>query len=100
MRLQHWLFVGGTVAARHGPGRQPADRFGGMLVILSRVVPVSWAGESWPEKWDGEGDDFTVQQHTRDVASFIAALQAGPVHLLGHSRGGHIASGRRRIILI
>ena len=42
-------------------------------------------------KWDGEGDDFTVQQHTRDVASFIAALEAGPVHLLGHSRGGHIA---------
>jgi esterase len=45
----------------------------------------------WPEKWDGEGDDFTVQQHTADVASFIAALGAGPVHLLGHSRGGHIA---------
>ena len=45
----------------------------------------------WPEKWDGEGDDFTVQQHTADVASFIAALGARPVHLLGHSRGGHIA---------
>jgi esterase len=25
------------------------------------------------------------------VASFISALEAGPVHLLGHSRGGHIA---------
>ncbi len=25
------------------------------------------------------------------MASFIAALGAGPVHLLGHSRGGHIA---------
>jgi pimeloyl-ACP methyl ester carboxylesterase len=45
----------------------------------------------WPENWDGEGDDFTVQQHTVDVASFISALEAGPVHLLGHSRGGHIA---------
>jgi pimeloyl-ACP methyl ester carboxylesterase len=45
----------------------------------------------WPEHWDGEGDDFTVQQHTADVASFISALGAGPVHLLGHSRGGHIA---------
>jgi pimeloyl-ACP methyl ester carboxylesterase len=45
----------------------------------------------WPEQWDGEGDDFTVQQHTADVAGLISALDAGPVHLLGHSRGGHIA---------
>jgi esterase len=45
----------------------------------------------WPDHWDGAGDDFTVQQHTADVASFISALDAGPVHLLGHSRGGHIA---------
>jgi len=45
----------------------------------------------WPEQWDGAGDDFTVQQHTTDVASFISTLGAGPVHLLGHSRGGHIA---------
>ena len=45
----------------------------------------------WPEQWDGEGDDFTMQQHTGDVAGFISALEAGPVHLLGHSRGGHLA---------
>ncbi len=45
----------------------------------------------WPENWDGEGDDFNVQQHTADLGSFISALDAGPVHLLGHSRGGHLA---------
>ena len=45
----------------------------------------------WPERWDGQGDDFTIQQHTKDVAAFIAALNAGPVHLLGQSRGGTIA---------
>ena len=55
-----------------------------------RTIAVSLR-HCWPEKWDGEGDDFTVQQHTSDIASFIAGLQAGPVHLLGHSRGGHIA---------
>jgi esterase len=55
-----------------------------------RTIAVSLR-HSWPEKWNGEGDDFTVQQHTADVASFIAALNAGPVHLLGHSREGHIA---------
>ncbi len=55
-----------------------------------RTIAVSLR-HCWPERWDGEGDDFTVQQHIRDVAAFIAALDAGPVHLLGHSRGGHIA---------
>ncbi len=55
-----------------------------------RTIAVSLR-HCWPERWDGEGDDFTVQQHTEDVAAFIAGLEAGPVHLLGHSRGGHIA---------
>ena len=55
-----------------------------------RTIAVSLR-HCWPERWDGEGDDFTVQQHEKDVAAFIAALGAGPVHLIGHSRGGHIA---------
>ncbi len=55
-----------------------------------RTIAVSLR-HCWPERWDGEGDDFTVQQHIEDVAALIAALDAGPVHLLGHSRGGHIA---------
>ena len=55
-----------------------------------RTIAVSLR-HCWPERWDGEGDDFTIQQHTKDVAAFIAALGAGPVHLMGHSRGGHIA---------
>ena len=55
-----------------------------------RMIAVSLR-RCWPEPWDGEGDDFTVQQHIKDVAAFIAALDAGPVHLIGHSRGGHIA---------
>jgi esterase len=45
----------------------------------------------WPARWDGVGDDFTIAQHVEDVAAFIAGLDAGPVHLVGHSRGGHIA---------
>lgn len=55
-----------------------------------RTIAVSLR-HCWPERWDGDGDDFTVQQHTKDIAAFIAALGAGPVCLLGHSRGGHIA---------
>jgi pimeloyl-ACP methyl ester carboxylesterase len=45
----------------------------------------------WPERYDGSGEGFTIRQHVEDVAAFIEGLGAGPVHLLGHSRGGHIA---------
>jgi pimeloyl-ACP methyl ester carboxylesterase len=44
----------------------------------------------WPEQWDGVGDDFTIAQHMEDVAAVIRTLE-GPVRLIGHSRGGHIA---------
>lgn len=45
----------------------------------------------YPERWDGKGDDFSVEQHAEDIAAFIAAMDLGPVHLLGHSRGGAVA---------
>ncbi|MBL6455129.1 alpha/beta hydrolase [Belnapia sp. T6] len=45
----------------------------------------------WPERWDGVGDTFKIDQHVEDMAGFIAALGAGPVDVIGHSRGGHIA---------
>jgi pimeloyl-ACP methyl ester carboxylesterase len=45
----------------------------------------------WPERWDGTGGGFTTDRHVADMAAFIAALGAGPVHLVGHSRGGYIA---------
>lgn len=45
----------------------------------------------FPEAWDGRGGGFTIPQHTADVIAFIEGLKLGPVHLMGHSRGGHIA---------
>ena len=45
----------------------------------------------WPARYGGSGDGFTIQRHVRDVAAFVEGLGAGPVHLLGHSRGGHVA---------
>ncbi len=55
-----------------------------------RTIAVSLR-HCWPERWDGEGGDFTVQQHAADVVALISGLRSGPVHLLGLSRGGHIA---------
>jgi pimeloyl-ACP methyl ester carboxylesterase len=45
----------------------------------------------WPGSWPAGGGDFRIDTHVADVAAFIAALGRGPVALLGHSRGGHIA---------
>ena len=45
----------------------------------------------FPEHWDGVGDDYLMAQHVADVIAFIEKLDAGPVDLMGHSRGGHIS---------
>lgn len=45
----------------------------------------------YPEKWDGAGDDFSIRQHRDDVIALIEQLGIAPVHLVGHSRGGHVA---------
>lgn len=55
-----------------------------------RVIALSLR-HYWPAQWDGVGDDFKIDQHVADTAAFCAALKAGPVRLVGHSRGGHIA---------
>jgi esterase len=54
-----------------------------------RVLNVSLR-HYFPELWDGLGNDFSFAQHARDVGAFIQKLALGPVHLLGHSRGGAV----------
>jgi len=62
----------------------------GPLSKTRRVISLSLR-RFFPEHWDGIGDDFLMAQHVADVIGFIAKLGAGPVDLLGHSRGGHIS---------
>jgi pimeloyl-ACP methyl ester carboxylesterase len=45
----------------------------------------------FPEHWDGLGDTYSIAQHTDDMIGFIERLDAGPVDLMWHSRGGHIS---------
>ncbi|MGE0701920.1 MAG: alpha/beta fold hydrolase, partial [Hyphomicrobiaceae bacterium] len=45
----------------------------------------------FPEHWDGKGGGFTIARHTADTIAFVEGLGLGAVHLMGHSRGGHIA---------
>jgi pimeloyl-ACP methyl ester carboxylesterase len=62
----------------------------GPLSQRHRVIAVSLR-HFFPERWDGAGTDYKVTQHVADVVGFIEALGEGPVDLMGHSRGGHIA---------
>ena len=53
-----------------------------------RVISVSLR-HYYPEPWKGEGE-FSLKLHSEDLAAFIERL-GGPVHLVGHSRGGPVA---------
>src|SRR5215813_4503348 len=54
-----------------------------------RVIAVSLR-HFYPERWGGEGTDFSIEQHAKDVAVLIKKLNLGKVHLVGHSRGGAV----------
>ena len=43
------------------------------------------------EPWPDEGKNFSIATHADDLAKFITALNAGPVHLVGWSHGGLVA---------
>ena len=73
----------------------------GPLSKHHRVISLSLR-RFFPEHWDGVGSDYLMAQHIDDVTGFIGKLGLGPVDLMGHSRGGHIAfhvAGRRPDLL-
>jgi esterase len=61
----------------------------GPLSKTHRVISVSLR-HFFPEHWNGVGTDYLMSQHVADTIGFIERLNAGPVDLMGHSRGGHI----------
>ena len=60
----------------------------GALSARYRVIVPSLR-HYFPERWDGEGAGFTTGQHVDDLLALLDQLP-GPVHLVGHSRGGNI----------
>jgi pimeloyl-ACP methyl ester carboxylesterase len=62
----------------------------GPLTPRHRVIAVSLR-HFFPEHWDGKGDTYSIARHVADMIGFIERLDTGPVDLMGHSRGGHIA---------
>ncbi len=66
-----------------GPQMEP-------LSVRRRVIAVSLR-HYWPEAWDGNDADFTVEQHADDLAALVRELGLGRIDLVGHSRGGSVA---------
>src|ERR1700748_1080404 len=62
----------------------------GPLTTKHRLICVSLR-HFFPDHWDGKGDSYTIAQHVDDLIAFIEKLNAGPVDLMGHSRGGHVS---------
>ena len=60
------------------------------LSETNRTIAVSLR-HYYPEQWNGEGDDFSLQQHANDISEFVKSLNLGKVDLLGHSRGAVVA---------
>jgi pimeloyl-ACP methyl ester carboxylesterase len=62
----------------------------GPLSRRHRVIALSLR-HFFPEQWNGHGDTYSIAQHVSDVIAFLEQLDAGPVDLIGHSRGGHVS---------
>jgi pimeloyl-ACP methyl ester carboxylesterase len=62
----------------------------GPLSRKHRVISLSLR-RFFPEHWNGIGNDYLMSRHIADVIGFVEQLGAGPVDLMGHSRGGHIS---------
>jgi pimeloyl-ACP methyl ester carboxylesterase len=62
----------------------------GPLSTKHRVIALSLR-HFFPEQWDGSGNTYSIAQHVSDMIRFIEQLNVGPVDLMGHSRGGHVA---------
>src|SRR3954469_11957277 len=62
----------------------------GPLSKQHRVIAVSLR-HFFPEHWDALGDTYSIAQHVADLIGFMEKLDAGPVDLMGHSRGGHVS---------
>jgi pimeloyl-ACP methyl ester carboxylesterase len=45
----------------------------------------------WPVDADADQGEFGWRRHVDEVAELIAGMNLGPVHLVGHSRGGCVA---------
>jgi len=93
--ISHGIPGRGRRYAHHSSARVDGDyriwnaQFG-VFSASYRVVAVNLR-HFYPERWDGIGTDFSIEQHAQDVTSLIKKLNLGKVHLIGHSRAARLS---------
>lgn len=55
-----------------------------------RVISIS-RRYHYPNKWTGDGKDYSIALHADDLHTFITALGIAPVHLIGTSYGAFVS---------
>lgn len=83
------LFVHGSLCDyRYWDSQSAAlsDRFQCIAVSLSHYWPLADA-----DAGTSAASVFSVETHVDELAAFIVAMDLGPVHLIGHSRGACVA---------
>jgi pimeloyl-ACP methyl ester carboxylesterase len=93
VRLQYWdqgsgepvVFVHGVISDHRAwePVRDEIARKYRFIALTQRYFGTG--------SWKDDGKEFSVATFSNDLAQFITSLNAGPVHLVGWSFGGHIA---------
>jgi pimeloyl-ACP methyl ester carboxylesterase len=80
------VFVHGAVADHRfwEPQREPFARRHRFIAYTYRYHGTG--------QWPDEGKQYSAATHAADLAAFIKALNAGPVHLVGLSYGGLLAA--------
>lgn len=62
----------------------------GPLSAHHRVIAYS-RRYHYPNRWDGDGSDYSAELHAEDLAGLIRTVTDPPVHLLTSSYGGNVA---------